>query len=319
MMNNILVLVDFSYLCYVVAYNAMSHFEKNYSDEFHAMIHDPEETDQNNLPNPLTSSNFKRELSKSFQNKLQSIDWILRDHFQPELDFANKVDYVLAVDSSLLNSFRKKLYPEYKAQRKLTKKAYNFGNVRDYLLDIFLPDLNKSLSNKYLTVKVDGAEGDDIIAIAAKNLNDYNLKIVIGSDRDLLQISNIRLFDIFGEEKLRVAWKDGPLMTPSQYLLKKIITGDGSDNISSIKPKYGEKKAYKFAIDTESFEKFLKENVDASEKYQRNKKLMSFDMIPQDLENKIMEEILSKISIVDNKKVETQNAFEDSLINIDDL
>ncbi len=317
--ENILVMVDFSYFCYVVAYNAMSHFETNYRDEFNAMIKPPEETDQSNLPNPLTNSNFKKELARSFQTKLEGIDWILREHFQQDIDLASRIDYVLAIDDNLLNSFRKQIFPEYKSQRKLIKKSYSFGSVRDYLLNILLPELNRSLSDKYITIKVEGAEGDDIIAAISKNINNYRLKVVIGSDKDLLQIDGIHLIDIFGNEKTREAWKDGPTMTPKQFLITKIIKGDTSDNISNIKKGIGDKKAYKFASDLDALKAFLKENHDSAEQFLMNRKLMSFDMIPKELEDKIIAEANSKLLLRENQEKQIKESFSGSLTNLDDL
>ena len=99
------------------------------------MIRSPEETDQNNLPDLLTSDNFRVCLKKTVQKKLEQLDWILKSNFKDEIDYADGVDFVFTTDDKLKTNFRKSLYPEYKAQRKLVKKSYNIFKIHQYIIN----------------------------------------------------------------------------------------------------------------------------------------------------------------------------------------
>ena len=56
--------------------------------------------------------------------RLETIEWIAKENFQDELDMVSGIDIIFALDDRVSYSFRKKLYPEYKAQRALVKRSY---------------------------------------------------------------------------------------------------------------------------------------------------------------------------------------------------
>ena len=56
--NKILVVIDGTYWLYKTSFSAVNTFLKRYFLEATLMIRSPEETDQNNLPDLLTSDNF---------------------------------------------------------------------------------------------------------------------------------------------------------------------------------------------------------------------------------------------------------------------
>jgi len=82
-------------------------------------------------------------------------------------------------------------------------------------------------------VTVEGAEGDDVIAVIMKYFaEDYIGSILISSDRDFLQLDNVREFDLFGKEAVRKLGKD--IVSAEDFLLGKILMGDKSDNIPQV-------------------------------------------------------------------------------------
>ena len=83
-------------------------------------------------------------------------------------------------------------------------------------------------------------------------------------------------------------------MTPQQALMVKIISGDASDNIKSIRPKVGEITAFKYITEkTEEFKKLLKENPEVAQRFVLNSKLVDFKNIPVELSQRVVDEFYS--------------------------
>jgi len=230
---------------------------------------------------------FTKILRKFVMKRFETIDWLTKRNFQQELDLADRVDILFADDDYVSKNFRKKLYPAYKAQRKLGKKSYDMFKIRNYITNVIFNDLD--IYSTYNFIRVDGAEGDDVIACILKNFKDeYNTIVLYASDHDFLQIDGIHQYDLFGKEaKRQVAGLD---VTADEYLLAKILLGDGADNISKVFDKVGPKKALKLIRDRSALKAKLKESQDAAKQYLLNKKLISFDEIPKTLEDKIVKE-----------------------------
>lgn len=143
---------------------------------------------------------------------------------------------------------RRKLYPEYKENRrlKLEKKFNRFSDV------VGLEDEAESLRRQLLrlfeycsllpvnVLTIDGIEADDTIAYIAKSYyKDKNSKlIVVSTDRDYLQLvnDNITVYNpirkiVYTPEKVSEEYNIGNY----NYLLYRVITGDKSDNIPGVK------------------------------------------------------------------------------------
>ena len=308
----ILVLIDYSYFQYYVIFSAFNKWMKVNKAEADTMIKSADETDQSNLPNLLVSDTFKRELKRTFVKRCEALDFILRNNFENDMDIADDIDIIAVQDDSLSNSFRKELFPEYKAQRKLIKKSYDVRAIKKYIEEILLPDLEKSGSFIYKILKVPGAEGDDVIAtILKKCSDDYYLKILIASDHDFLQITDVKQFDLTGREVKAIlkTKKEEIELDSKMVLLTKIIQGDQADNIPSIGEKIGKVKAYKLAKDPEQLRSLLIENQDAAKQFALNKKIIDFNEIPECLSNLIIEQ--ARKVFAENKKGFTEEDAKD--------
>jgi DNA polymerase-1 len=226
--------------------------------------------------------------------RLETIDWLTKQNFQQELDLSDSIDILFCDDDYVSNNFRKKLYPEYKAQRKLGKKQYDIFKIRNYVTNVIFKDLQVEEKYGYKFLRVDGAEGDDVIACILKNFKDeYSTIVLYASDHDFLQIDGIHQFDLFGKEAKRIV--GGIEVTADEYLLAKILLGDGADNIAQVFAKVGPKKAMKLVRDKDALKQKLKESQDSAKQYKLNKKLISFSEIPKTLEEKIVKEAHEKL------------------------
>lgn len=310
--NNFLIVVDMSYWMYYTIYGAVSTFQKRYPEEASIWLKPLDDIEPNNIPNILNCESFKKVLKTNMMNKCETIDWLAKQNCQDKIDSSDDVDIVFATDDRLVLNFRKKIYPEYKAQRILKKTQFQIKPVKDYILNVLWDSLELSKKYGYKIISSSGAEGDDVIACLLRNFKTkYNGVLLIASDRDFLQLDeDILQIDMLGrivERKL-----GGEKLTSKQYLLSKILLGDVADNINKVFHGYGEKKVLKLIKDIPRLKLMLKNDQDASKQYIMNKKLISFDEIPEDLEKEINENI--NVSLYKNKKMNN-----DDIINLTDF
>lgn len=288
--NKILVILDQSYWLYYTLFGAVSEFQKKNSDEAALWIRPPEETDQQNLPDLTNCATFVKVLRRFVMKRLETIDWQLQADFQDQIEVCDGIDFIFAMDDRVSKNFRKDLYPEYKANRRIGKKSYNTFKIQEYILNVIFPELELEKRYGYHMIKVAGAEGDDVIAVAVKRLKkEYMLTVLIASDRDFLQLDGVHQINLQGKavEPILAETK----LTPNEYLLGKILIGDHSDNINQVFEKIGEKRALKLIQNRDELKKKLLEDENAAKQFALNKKLISFDEIPAELEQKIYEAV----------------------------
>lgn len=305
--NKAIVCVDSGYWVYYTVFGSISEFQKKAPQEAAYWIKPADEVDQSNLPNLLNCDTYKRILKKFVMKRCETIDWHLRGHFQNELDIIDKIDIIFAMDDFTSNSFRKTLYPQYKAQRKLVPKSYDMYKIRNYVFDVLFKELELEEKFGYKFISVAGAEADDIIAIVMnKCSDDYMLKVLFASDHDFIQLENVKQIDLFGKE---VKCKIGNIdVTPKEYLIGKILLGDGADNICKVFKGVGPKKAINLIRNTDKLKTMLKENAECARQYILNKKLIAFSEIPEELSDLICEKfnkLIYENEIINN----SENSF----------
>lgn len=285
--NKFLIVIDGSYFSYYCLFGSVNDYKEKYPGEYASVVKPAEETDQSNLPNLLNYDNYRYCLKKLVARRLENVDYIAKANFQNELDLADKIDIVFAMDDRLRNNFRLGLYPEYKAQRQLVKRQYQIQPIKDYIVDVIFKELDVENTYGYHLVKVEGAEGDDVIATALMKLKDkYIGSMLIASDHDFLQIDGIREFDLFGKEAKRILGDEE--VSAADYLLGKILMGDKSDNIKQVFSKCGPKTALKWTKDKDALKNELRENQEAASRYVLNNNIISFKNIPDQLSTKIL-------------------------------
>lgn len=298
--NKILVVVDCSYFQYYVLFGAVNKFMKKKPDEAKVLIKAPEDTDQSNLPDLLVSSAFRKILKEMTMKRCEVLDWVLKQNFQDELDMADQIDIVFCEDDRVSKSFRKDIYPEYKLQRAFAPKSFKIQPIKDYIRNVIFKDLDVEEKYGYRFVKVDGAEGDDVIATVMQSLEGYMLKVLFASDKDFLQIDDIKQFDLSGKEVVR-KWGD-EVLSAHDFLMMKLLLGDVSDNIPKVFDKVGPKKALKLIHDNDALKAKLKENQASAKQFKMNKQLICFSEIPKELKDRILEKVNEKVFTLKQEK-----------------
>ena len=187
MQKKILVVIDGSYFEYVNLFASVKTFTEKYPEDASYWIKPADECDQKNLPNILNCGTYKKCLKQQVMWKLENVEDVVKSNFQAEVDECDEIDIVFAMDDKLSHSFRKTLYPEYKAHRALVKRQFQLQPIKDYIVDVIFKELDVEHEHGYHLVKVEGAEGDDVIATTIMRLRDnYVGMVLIASDHDFL-------------------------------------------------------------------------------------------------------------------------------------
>lgn len=207
--------------------------------------------------------------------------------------YGNEV--VIAVDAS--NSWRKDFFPEYKAHRKEAKQKDNvdwswvFGVINELVheLDEIFP---------YKVIKVNRAEGDDIIGVLTRHYASQSNPILIcSSDGDFKQLQKYPGVKQFAPAQNKEVKEDNP----NRLLLEKFLRGDPKDGIPNFMSRDrtfvdGERQK---PIKTKDIEQWLGDDsgsfllnmsVEANEYFSRNQLMIDLEKIPEWLENNILSE-----------------------------
>ncbi len=199
-------------------------------------------------------------------------------------------ELVICNDSS--DCWRKKHFPLYKQNRKDKQKS----------ADIDWPQIYSSMTTirneiiesfPYKNIKLDGAEADDIIAILSRKYYNQEKILILSNDKDFQQLQifpNIKQYSTFKKQFLVCE-------NPKLFLYEHIIKGDSSDGIPNIvsddssiidKSKRQNKVTKKVIEDVLS----VINNIETSKyakNWNRNKTLIDFSSIPQEIEDQILE------------------------------
>ena len=137
---------------------------------------------------------------------------------------------VMAEDMGRANTFRRKMYPLYKAQRKeadpdITKQM------------IIIRALNQSLG--FARISNELFEGDDIVGMVAKWGDEHGFdSVIVSSDRDMYQLVTDHTYVLSPKDNTLISpqyMKEVYELTPQQWIELKILQGDGADNIPGVK------------------------------------------------------------------------------------
>lgn len=146
------------------------------------------------------------------------------------------------------STYRKEIYPEYKANRKelIANQTPEEKEQARLFFDEYERTLEKLDTAKDINVlRYQGVEADDIAAYVVSRLHDYgfNQAWLISSDRDwdLLVGTHVSRFSYVTRKESTLDTWDYPV-APSNYLSYKVLIGDKGDNIPGI-PGVGPKRA----------------------------------------------------------------------------
>jgi len=129
------------------------------------------------------------------------------EHYKKEL---NCKRVTIAMDDK--QNFRHSIYPEYKSNRKKTRKPIVHKPLKEYL------------TTEYECISYPGLEGDDVLGILATSPEYYKNSIVLSSDKDMRTIPGLHHFIHDGSTEL-VDEK-----TADYNFMYQTLKGDMTDN-----------------------------------------------------------------------------------------
>jgi len=226
---------------------------------------------------------------------------------------ADKV--ILCVDDK--QNWRKKIYPEYKAQRKENR-------AEDINWEEFYAEFDKFIEYcktyfPFYVLQVKYMEADDIAAMLAKTYQNES-KTIVTSDGDYIQLLRYKNVKIYDPIKSTFKKEDDPV----RALKIKCLMGDKSDNIPPIKPRVGEVTAGKIADDPKLLQEILEHpelGEEYKENYKRNIRLIDLNRIPDKLLSKSIQQFES-YQLVDGKGIFNflaKNKFRDLLNRLNEI
>lgn len=177
-------------------------------------------------------------------------------------------EYIALVFDAPGETFRDKVYKEYKATRPPAPKDLPFQIIKVKELAHYLG---------IQSYEIEGYEADDVLATLAKKLSNYGEVYIVSSDKDLLQLAgdNIYIYDAYHEiiyDPQKVMERFGiPPKRIGEYLA---LAGDASDNVPGV-PGIGPQRA------REILKKYfsLEEAIEKDKKISEHKEAAQLSMI----------------------------------------
>lgn len=203
-------------------------------------------------------------------------------------------ELVICVDGK--NTWRRTFFPYYKASRRKSREESELdwpelfrmiGMIKDELAENF----------PYKVIHLDNAEADDIIGTVVHKYGTYlwdgssEKHLVLSGDKDyiqLLQYANVEQYNPV--LKKYVVHSD-----PAQYLVEHIIRGDKGDGVPNILSPdncliVGERQKTITAKRLELLSNVSSMDEETLRRYERNKKLIDLSQIPNEVQERIIEE-----------------------------
>ena len=214
-------------------------------------------------------------------------------------------ELVLCYDDK--HCWRKDYFPYYKQNR---KKARSESSLDwNQLFDILTKIQNELEENfPYKVLKINGAEADDIIAILSNKIsstpNLYEEILIISGDKDFIQLHQSDNVKQYSPTLKKFVVDENP----EQYKFEHIIRGDKGDGVPNVLSQdtvfvedLRQRPITKKKL-TEWKENGIPEG-EIKRNYQRNKTLIDFDSIPNELGELIYNKWVDKITQNDKSKI----------------
>ena len=214
-------------------------------------------------------------------------------------------ELVLCYDDK--HCWRKDYFPYYKQNR---KKARSESSLNwNELFDILTKIQNELEENfPYKVLKIDGAEADDIIAILSNKIsstpNLYEEILIISGDKDFIQLHQSDNVKQYSPTLKKFVVDENP----EQYKFEHIVRGDKGDGVPNVlsQDTVFVEDLRQRPITKKKLTEWKENGIPDGEikrNYQRNKTLIDFDSIPNDLRELIYNKWVDKITQNDKSKI----------------
>jgi len=246
--------------------------------------------------NQVMISNLMSQLKHDFLNEKLVRHMVLTSLRFYERQYAPEYgEVVLAYDSK--KYWRRTFFPFYKQNRKKDRErsGHDWSSIFEVLNKIrdeiktFFP---------YKVVEVEGAEADDVVSTLCKNKSPKDKILILSGDKDFIQLQKYPGVYQYNPITKKKVTTDNPHI----YIREHVIKGDKSDGIPNFlsaddsfvqgirqKP-ISQKKLVKWV---EQDPTTFCETDDQYRNYCRNRTLIDFDYVPEEIEHEIMQQFNS--------------------------
>ena len=203
-------------------------------------------------------------------------------------------EIVLCTDSS--HTWRKDFYPMYKANRKKTRDASDLDwKMLFDTLQVVKEEIRDNFPYRYMYVEQ--CEADDIIAILVKHAREKVM--IVSGDKGFQQLHKYDYVKQWSPNLNKLITCDNPDL----FLKEHILTGDKSDGIPNI---LSNDDCFVEGIRQTPLRKGIKDSylrmtIEKDDKYYRNylrnQTLIDLEFIPQNIEDKILNEYENTIPV----------------------
>ena len=198
-------------------------------------------------------------------------------------------EIVLCTDAA--HPWRRDYYPLYKAGRKKAREAsdMDWGMLFDTLQKV-KEEIRDNFPYRYMYVE--NCEADDIIAILVKKYAPTEDILIVSGDKDFQQLHKYDNVRQWSPNLNRMIQCDDP----ESFLKEHILRGDKSDGIPNI---LSNDDVFDLGIRQTPLRKpilnsYMRMSIEKDDKYYRNylrnQTLIDLEFIPEDIENKILQE-----------------------------
>lgn len=196
-------------------------------------------------------------------------------------------ELVLCADGGKL--WRKDYFPYYKARRKLNKEESSFDWAKLHIaMNIIAKELQESFP--YPFVRVDAAEGDDVIAVLAEYLDGPHM--IITRDEDMVQLQRLGC-SIYSPLRKEV-WPRVPDI--ETYIREFVIRGDSGDDVPNVLSdddtfmvKTKKQKPLTEARLSTLLNDLENQNDEVKRNYKRNEVLIDLRHIPEEVKKAVVD------------------------------
>ena len=202
---------------------------------------------------------------------------------------------VIACDGG---SWRKDVFPQYKANRKKSRDDSNMD--WSFFFDT-LTKIRTEISENlpWMQLYIGNVEADDIIATLVKETQEFgkNEKVmIVSADKDFIQLHKYKNVKQYSPMKKKLITEKDPI----GYIREHIFRGDSSDGVPNVlssddvfvtedarQTPLSKKKMQVWLDNYDRLSEVMPEN--AYRNYQRNQKVIYLDFIPKNIQEQIIE------------------------------
>lgn len=139
-------------------------------------------------------------------------------------------EMVICMDHT--NVWRKKFFPQYKANRKKARKQSKHDWTAIFTM---MNEVREEVENysPYRCVRIEGCEADDVIAAIIEAKNDPSPTVIVSPDKDFIQLQKYPNVKQFSNIQKKWVEPDVDAITDLEMKILRGDTGDGIPNVMS--------------------------------------------------------------------------------------